>query len=203
MDAAAACVRAHVDGLPTEPRGPDRARRARGVRRRSRSSRRVLADPENLKVGQHDRQPAVGAAVRVRAARHRQLRAPDLGSARSTARRISLLVGIAATLIAIVHRHGRRRRRRLLRRLDRRRPLAPDRVVPRHPVPPARDRARGDPRPVRPEHHPRHRDHVVADDGEAHPRAGADAQAAPVRRAEPRARGLERATSWGATSSRT
>ena len=41
-----------------------------------------------------------------------------------------------------------------------------DRVVPRDPVPAARDRAGRDPRAVDREHHPRDRDHLVAVDGE-------------------------------------
>ena len=48
-----------------------------------------------------------------------------------------------------------------------------------------------DPRARRQERHHRHRDHVVAGHRAADPRPGADAQGAPLRRAEPRARRVE------------
>ena len=89
-------------------------------------------------------------------------------------------------------RDGRRRRRRLLRRPHRGRADAADGVVPRDPVPAAGDRARRGARAVAAQHHPRHRDHLVAVDGAAHPGAGADRQAAALRRPEPRARRLRR-----------
>ena len=90
-------------------------------------------------------------------------------------------------------RHGRGRGRRLLRRAGRRRADADHRVVPRDPVPAARDRARRGPRPVAHEHHLRHRHHVVAVDRAADPLAGADAEGAALRRPQPRAGRLGRA----------
>ena len=104
--------------------------------------------------------------------------------------RISLLVGLAATVLAMLigsvvgHHAG------LLRRVDRVGAHAPDRVVPRDPVPAAGDRAGRDPRALDPEHHSGHRHHVVAVPGPPDPRAGADDEGAPLRRSQPRARRL-------------
>ena len=59
------------------------------------------------------------------------------------------------------------------------------RLVPRHPVPAAGDRARAGARALGVEHHLRDRHHVVAVDGASRAGPGADGQAAAVRRPGP------------------
>ncbi len=102
--------------------------------------------------------------------------------------RVSLLVGLAATIIATVIGMAVGITAGLLRRCRRRGADAADGVVPGDPVPAAGDRARRRARALDPEHHHRDRHHLLAVDGAAGARAGADAEAAPVRRPQPRAR---------------
>ena len=94
-------------------------------------------------------------------------------------------------------------RRRLRRPLGRRGADAAHRLVPRDPVPAARDRAGRRARPRHLEHHLRHRDHVVAVDGPARAGAGAHGEGAAVRRPRPGARRHASCTSSGVTSCRT
>ncbi|MEZ5226546.1 MAG: ABC transporter permease [Acidimicrobiales bacterium] len=76
--------------------------------------------------------------------------------------RVSLFVGLAATVLDDGHRCVRRDRRRVLRAPRRLVVDAVDRLVPRDPVPAARHRVGRRHRAVAVEHHPRHRCHVLA-----------------------------------------
>ena len=121
----------------------------------------LLASHSELRAINAIDNPTWASPVRVRAARHRQPRSQRLGAVRlgcadQPARRAR------GDRDRDRDRLARRHRRRLLRWLVRRRADAPHRVVPRDPVPAARDRARGDAGPVGLEHHLRDRDHVVA-----------------------------------------
>ena len=122
---------------------------------------------------QRRRQPDVGAAVARVPARHRQPRAQrrravPLRLAHQPARR-HRGDGPDHRSSGRVDRH----RRRLPRRLDRQRPDAAHRLVPRHPVPAAGDRAGPHPRAVGVERDPRHRRDVVAVRRPDHAVAGA------------------------------
>ena len=152
----------------------------------------LLADESGLRAVNSHGQRAVGVAVEFG-----PLGTDNLGRSVFTqlvwGSRISLLVGLAATVLAIVLGTIVGITAGFYGQLGRRRADAGDRVVPGDPVPAARDRARGRARPVGPEHHHRDRDHVLALDGAARALAGADAQGAPVRRPQPRARRDRRA----------
>ena len=96
----------------------------------------LLADSRRPARGQHDRQPGVGQPVEVRPAGHRppgaqRVHAVRLGRAHQPAGRLG------RDRAGHAHRLAGGDRRGLHRRLDRGGPHAPDRVVPRHPVPAA------------------------------------------------------------------
>ena len=143
----------------------------------------LLADHDALSAANSRRQPGLGASARVPAHGNRQPRREASGRSSSGARGSASSSGFAATIIAIVIGSLVGIVAGFFERLGRRRADAPDRVVPRDPVPPAGDRARRDPRAVGLEHHLRDRDHVVAEHGPRDPRAGALGQGAALRRA--------------------
>ena len=151
----------------------------------------VLADPEGLEVTK-----ATGGVLEPPSSEF-WLGTDDNGRSVLTqliwGARISLFVGLMATLISMLIGTVRRPGLRLLRRLGGREPVPGHRVVPGHPVPAARDRAGHGPRPVPVQHRAGDRRDVLGQHGAADPQPDAVHQGTGLPRALARARCRSRA----------
>ena len=178
--------------VPREPRRACSGSSSWSSSSSSRSSRRCCSDSPSWTSPQ-----ATGGVLRAAVAGvpagHRRLR-PHVLALVVWGARISLLVGFVRDRHLDGHRHawsGSRRATTADSVGGAARPA--HRLVPRHPVPAAGDRARHRARPEPAEHHHRHRHHLLARHRTADPRADAVGRGPAVPGAGPRPRRRQRA----------